>query len=169
MSDLDIDIRGSCGKRWYCGKGNFHDEKCFQLLNTTYKFYLAFENAFCHQYFTEKFYANYNYDIMLVTLGGSKGEASSLFPEGTFVAPDSFSTISTLGDYLKALASDTDAYANMLKRKSEYYSLSLKEVYHRAMCDICKKMNNLEKYQKQIPDIEKWAFSNTPCRNETFV
>ena len=32
--------------------------RCFRMLDTDYKFYLAFENSNCKDYITEKFFVN---------------------------------------------------------------------------------------------------------------
>ena len=46
VTKLKIDIIGKCGKNKTKGKANLQD----------YKFYLAFENSFCQDYITEKFF-----------------------------------------------------------------------------------------------------------------
>ena len=50
---ISVDIYGRCGKP--CPKNN---KKCYDQLNNDYKFYLAFENSNCKDYFTEKVYWN---------------------------------------------------------------------------------------------------------------
>ncbi|XP_050520643.1 glycoprotein 3-alpha-L-fucosyltransferase A-like isoform X2 [Daktulosphaira vitifoliae] len=50
---ISVDIYGKCGPL-KCPKSN----KCFLMLKNTYKFYLAFENAHCMHYITEKLYTN---------------------------------------------------------------------------------------------------------------
>ncbi|XP_045179557.2 glycoprotein 3-alpha-L-fucosyltransferase A-like [Mercenaria mercenaria] len=158
---IDVDILGSCGKKWNCGTHFTHDENCFQILNTTYKFYLAFENALCHQYITEKFYENFNYDLIMLTRGGSKEESKIFFPKGTYVATEDFKSIKDLGTYLKTLT--VNKYAALLKRKSQFYSPGYLQVYQRALCDICERMNFEDKYSKTIENITNWAFGSQPC------
>ncbi|XP_053378001.1 glycoprotein 3-alpha-L-fucosyltransferase A-like [Mercenaria mercenaria] len=158
---IDVDILGRCGKKWDCGIHFTHDENCFQILNTTYKFYLAFENALCHQYITEKFYDNFNYDLIMLTRGGSKRETKTLFPKGTYLATEDFKSIKDLGTYLKNLS--VDEYAEMLKRKSQFYSPGYLHVYKRALCDICERMNFKDRYSKTIKNIQEWAFGSQPC------
>ena len=57
---IDVDIYGAYGtlylhvSRCPRAQGN----KCFNMLNTDYKFYLAFENSNCKHYITEKFFVN---------------------------------------------------------------------------------------------------------------
>ncbi|XP_053385727.1 glycoprotein 3-alpha-L-fucosyltransferase A-like [Mercenaria mercenaria] len=154
---VDVDVLGRCGKKWNCGIPHIHDD-CFQILNTSYKFYLAFENSICHQYFTEKFYENFNYDLIMLVRGGYKEEAKTLFP---YIATADFKSIEDLGTYLKNLS--VDEYAELLKRKSQFYSPSYSKVYQRALCDICERMNNQNKYSKTIENIKEWAFRSQPC------
>lgn len=48
---IDVDIYGKCGNLT-CS----HENDCFDDLAEDYKFYLAFENALCPDYVTEKFF-----------------------------------------------------------------------------------------------------------------
>ena len=50
---ISVDIYGRCGKP--CSK---RQKRCFEQLNTDYKFYLSFENTNCKDYITEKVYWN---------------------------------------------------------------------------------------------------------------
>jgi hypothetical protein len=158
---VDVEVLGNCGKKWTCGTHYKHDEDCFKLLNTTFKFYLAFENAFCHQYITEKFYDNFNYDLIMLVRGGSHGETKQIFPEGTFLSTDEFESVEDLAHFLKHISVET--YTAFLKRKSQYYSAGYLNVYQRAMCNLCERMNHQSKYAKTITDIKEWAFGPKPC------
>ena len=52
---ITIDIYGACGA-YRCQRSKSED--CFNMLNSRYKFYLAFENSNCKNYITEKFFIN---------------------------------------------------------------------------------------------------------------
>ena len=53
---IDVDIYGHCGPLQCARHGN--GEKCFKMLQSDYKFYLAFENSNCKDYITEKLFWN---------------------------------------------------------------------------------------------------------------
>lgn len=51
---INVDIYGRCGPL-ECKRSA---KECGDMLDNTYKFYLAFENANCRDYITEKFFVN---------------------------------------------------------------------------------------------------------------
>ncbi|XP_045215397.2 glycoprotein 3-alpha-L-fucosyltransferase A-like [Mercenaria mercenaria] len=159
---IDVDILGACGTKWSCGIRSLHNH-CFEILNR-YKFFLAFENSFCNNYFTEKVFDNFDYDVVLVTRGGKKSQIKEILPDGTYLSTDDFKNARELGLYLKSMTDKT--YLNMIRRKQKFTSSrSYISVFHKAMCEICRKLNNAHMFTNTIIDIDKWAFSSNPCRS----
>lgn len=137
---IDVDILGTCGQKWNCGKVWVHDE-CFSILNQTYRYYLAFENALCRGYRTEKFFENFNFDVLLVARGGI-GTSDIIEPKEAYISTADFNSVKDLGKYLRHLSEDTEAYAEFLKRKSKYYFPGFHESYQKALCNLCEKLNH---------------------------
>lgn len=47
------------------------DNACLEMISTKYKFYLSFENAFCQDYISEKFFRYFGADVILVVRGSN--------------------------------------------------------------------------------------------------
>lgn len=66
--NLSIDIYGNCGNM-KCSRDN--EEKCNELLQSDYYFYLSFENSFAPDYVTEKLIYPLQYDTVPIVYGGA--------------------------------------------------------------------------------------------------
>lgn len=65
---VQVDIYGFCGD-FKCPRSSA--DKCFEVLDHDYKFYLAFENSNCKDYITEKFFVNaLGRNILPIVMGG---------------------------------------------------------------------------------------------------
>lgn len=135
---FNVDIVGGCSEN---GKKLSNQE--FEALIPTYKYYIAFENSFCHDYVTEKFFQNYNASWILVVRGGA--DYRRLLPENTYINTADFTNISSLVDYLTELGNDKERYTRFLRNKDHYYSIRWP---NNRNCEICRRLNNLEKYRK---------------------
>ncbi|XP_071115693.1 glycoprotein 3-alpha-L-fucosyltransferase A-like isoform X1 [Haliotis cracherodii] len=172
---IPVDIYGLCGKMTFRREQN---KDWLKLVNETYKFYIGFENNYCKDYITEKFFNNFNLDLVTVVRGG--GNYSRDAPPGTYINVDDFKSPKHLAEYLWFLHNNTDKYINILKRKEEYYyeaeeylytdpggSLFLEHYYEQeSLCEICRKLKNIENHSKTIPDIIPW-WKDGICRNPT--
>ncbi|KAL4234179.1 hypothetical protein ACF0H5_005832 [Mactra antiquata] len=159
---IDVDVLGTCGREWHCGKAWIHDD-CFAILNKSYKFYLAFENALCRGYRTEKFFENFNYDIVMVARAGL-GKRDIIEPRDAYISASDYSSPQQLGIYLKQLSENPMEYAELLQQKSNYYYPGFGEFYQRALCDICERMNNQDKYRRTITDLVKHVDVEHSCK-----
>ncbi|XP_050397246.1 glycoprotein 3-alpha-L-fucosyltransferase A isoform X1 [Patella vulgata] len=161
---IKVDIYGECGIFWPRNK----DVEFMNMVNSTYKFYLAFESAFCEDYITEKFFYHFNSDYILVARGGANYR--KYIPAGTFIDSKDFKTIKDLADHLHYLSSNHEAYMKILKRKDQYLSLyevlptvinnEVVFVHHQyetpAMCEVCHRVHNIQNYSKTIDRVDLW-------------
>ena len=161
---IDIDILGACGRRWQCGRRFNHDiHDCFSILNSTYRYYLAFENTLCTDYITEKFFENYDYDILQIVRGGDLKTRPINISKEAYISTSDFKDAHALGKYLQSLSQDTNQYANKLKIKDKYRLIHYREVFKKSMCEICKRLHNLEEYHSVYKNMAEWFTTNQPC------
>ena len=66
--NLSVDIYGGCGNM-KCSRDN--EEKCNELLQTDYYFYLSFENSFAPDYVTEKIIYPLQYNTVPIVFGAA--------------------------------------------------------------------------------------------------
>lgn len=134
---IQVDIFGRCGK----GRTKETD------IIDEYMFYFAFENSLCEDYITEKFFARFDCNIILVTYGGA--DYNNLLPKGTYINAANFKNATYLAKFLLNLAADNNRYMQMLKVKDKYSATENLELSWRyGMCELCDRVNNINKYRR---------------------
>ena len=131
---VPVDVYGRCGKH--------RISDAAEMINKDYKFYLSFENSFCTDYITEKFFQYYSSDTLLVVRGGA--DYNKLLPKESYINTAEFDTFKELADYLKRVNSTEELYIEHLKRKDRYSATCDKAGSDIAYCSLCAKLNNLQ-------------------------
>lgn len=133
---MDVDIYGSCGTK----KCPVNDEKCYNLLDTNYKFYLSFENALCNDYVTEKLFRPLQKFVIPIVFNGAN-DISHFAPPKSFIDANKFKNVDELVAYLKFLDENPREYIKYFWWK-KYYGVKSHPIYPHMLCDVCKKLND---------------------------
>ncbi|KAG8200826.1 hypothetical protein JTE90_006405 [Oedothorax gibbosus] len=155
-----VDVYGGCGKE-SCRPAETH--KCYARLEFRYKFYLAFENAVCRDYVTEKLFNALEYDMVPVVFGGAN--YSHIVPEGSVINAMDFRSPEHLGRYLWKVSKNDTLYRSFFTWKQHYRSY-----IQPWMCDLCSKLHEKRPVSKQL-DLEEWWNEGNSCKrwmNESF-
>ena len=148
---LPIDIFGSCTMR-KCSK------KCDEMLQNDYKFYLAFENSWCPEYVTEKFYRALKYDTVPIVMGGAN--YSHFAPKNSYINTLDFSSPKALAEYLLLLNKSDALYIKYFSWKKNY-EISMPDNY--GLCDLCRMAHDENLQPKVYNDIKRWWFDERKC------
>ncbi|XP_055890810.1 glycoprotein 3-alpha-L-fucosyltransferase A-like isoform X3 [Biomphalaria glabrata] len=133
---VQVHVYGGCGN-FSCGSGGFDmggsRDECLHKLSEEYKFYLSFENSFCRDYVTEKFFNVFpDIDVIPVVRGGAVYERLSTLD--TYINAKDFASPEKLGRYLQELSRNKTQYLKMLQKKDEYDKIFPQ---HNAGCELC--------------------------------
>ncbi|KAK0060813.1 glycoprotein 3-alpha-L-fucosyltransferase A-like isoform X1 [Biomphalaria pfeifferi] len=160
-SKVNVHIFGKCGN-YSCGAKGYgmggSKDACLNMLSRDYKFYLSFENSFCREYLSEKFFNLFpDTDVIPVVRGGAN--YTKLLPSGFYINSKDFRSPEHLGNYLHELARDRDKYLTMLKTKTRY------EKYHpndKLSCTLCKAVHT-QTPQHSYEDVYSWLTRPDNC------
>lgn len=140
---MDIHIFGLCGDR-KCGLIHYRlndSTLCLPMLSQQYKFYLAFENAFCQDYVSEKFFKLFeDVDVIPVVRGGFNYK--KYLPDGIYVDASDFKTPEDLASYLVKLGDNKEEYIKMLRRKDRWIAVAQPSI-HCQVCEVLHRFNNV--------------------------
>ncbi|KAM7445493.1 alpha-(1-_3)-fucosyltransferase [Porites harrisoni] len=130
---IPVDVFGNCNPRGpRCPRGS---NMCNALLKK-YKFYLAFENAFCEDYITEKYWEQaLEHDMIPVVMGGA--DYDELVVPKSYINVLDFSSVESLASYLKTLDANSTAYNEYFYWKKQYEVLSTT-----PWCRLCEMLHN---------------------------
>ena len=132
---IPVDVFGACGTP--IGR----NKRDLEVLFTQYKFYFAFENSFCHDYITEKFFERFSENVVLVVRGGFDYERH--LPGDTFINAGKFTNASSLAQELIRINQSEQLYTRYLRRKDKYTSKGTLN----WQCQMYAKLNDQERYQ----------------------
>ncbi|CAF0958930.1 unnamed protein product, partial [Brachionus calyciflorus] len=113
------------------------DQNCREYLAKKYKFFLAFENSFCNEYITEKFFNTLQYNVIPVVLGG--GDYSKYVPKSAFINIIEYRNLEELAKYMTFLSSNQTAYSEFFKWK-KFIEFDKIERSFTHYCEMCIKL-----------------------------
>ncbi len=157
---IRLDKYGTCGPYRCLNKS----EECMTIFEEEYKFYLAFENDFCTDYITEKFFRTLDYDMIPIVYGG--GNYKLLAPPHSYIDILDYPNPGDLAAYLKHLSEDAEAYAAYFKWKGYYEVENFRRtIYAHAFCQLCEILHNATyRYETQRYDtIDEWWMKDDTC------
>ena len=142
---IDIDIYGTCGPLNFVK--DLDKEK--EILIPQYKFYIAFENSYCNEYVTEKFYHHIGRGIIPIVMGSMNYR--TIAPEKSYIDVKDFKSPKDLADHLKFL----DKYDGQYLK---YFEWTKNVKYHvlRPMCELCKKLHDPSQPVQYYRNLSDW-------------
>lgn len=157
---IPVDVFGKCLKNpKTCPRKK--QKECDDMLKREYLFYLSFENSFCPDYVTEKFYRAFETGTVPVVFGGAN---YSLFaPAHSYINARDFKTPKLLAEYLIQLSLNLDLY-------SRYFDWKVKFNLRRSSgwaCKLCEMLHTDLRVTaaKSYEDIGEWFFDKNTCEN----
>lgn len=165
---MSLDIGGNCIDYWKNIKANkvyCPNKTCID----SYKFYLAFENIFCKDYISEKYWVNaISHGAIPVVLGGGEYSNPNLAIPGSYIRVQDFKSIEKLTEYLKVLDSNDTLYNRFFKWKQRYEYVPTSEEgwphTSKWICQLCEIINN-NTFPNQVVNINKFWNMETRCKS----
>lgn len=151
---IGVDVFGACSDK----KCPRYNKGCFEMLDTTYKFYLAFENSNCKDYITEKFFVNgLNHTIVPIVMGARKSEYTRAAPPDSFIHVDDFNSPKELAEYLREISGNHERWESFLwsRKRGELINTYF-------FCRLCAMLHD-EIPRKVYPDIHAWWAGPEVC------
>lgn len=150
MLYFQVDIYGACGTR-------ISLKDLSERLNKDYLFYLSFENSFCKDYITEKFFSYAKYDVVLVVRGGANYDR--LLPNDTFIDASKFKTARELTEYLLNVSRSEEIYTKYLKNKDKYEVL-FDAQKTQSVCKLCSMVGDPDLNRKWYSDLKGYIYND---------
>jgi Glycosyltransferase family 10 (fucosyltransferase) C-term len=150
---IDVDVYGKCGSL----KCPRLSSECDELLNSTYRFYLAFENTLCIDYLTEKLFNTINHNVVPVIFSGA--ELSRFLPPKSYIDANDFATVEELASFLQSLAEHPEEYIKYFWWRKHYQIMRWD---HMELCALCQKLNepNPSSKRQVYVSIKDWFYKN---------
>ena len=123
-----------------------------------YKFYLAFENAHCQDYITEKaFHNSLVHGSIPIVLGPNEANYRQLLPPNSFLHTEQFKNLTELAQKLHEIANQSSLFSFYHQWRNDYRIITWKSSYHidDLFCNICIKLHENDK-PKTYSNFSRW-------------
>jgi hypothetical protein len=159
---IPVNIFGSClDQQCNVRYGMNSLDNCTLAVSQEYKFYLSFENSFCEDYVTEKFFRRMNESLVIVM---GQADYAKVAPPHSYLNVMDYASPKELAEYLWELDRDDTMYLSYFWWKQHYTARSIsKELVAQSMCKLCEKMHNQREPRKTYPDLQEWWNRNADC------
>ena len=163
---IRVDIFGDCGPK-SCGKNrnmghqySLHEDPCFKMVNRNYRFYIAFENALCKDYVTEKVFNSLQLNTIPILLGGVN--YSRILPPGSFINAGDFDNPEHLAAYLFSLLRNETLYESHFNWRPHYNIRSYMSIPDN--CDLCHQLVSGRLGENKVyGNMFKWLVKDAEC------
>lgn len=150
---LNVDMYGLCYDK-PCGKVlDWNDSVCDEVLKK-YKFYLAFENSYCTDYLTEKYWLSLQRDQIPIV---NWKEMNTNIPiPGSYINIFDFQSIKDAAEYIQQVGDNETLYNSYFKWKLEY-----KNDIACPGCQLCRALHDKSRPAQVYKNIEAWVQDDT--------
>jgi hypothetical protein len=145
-----------------CSKANNRTNRIssedFEQTLFNYKFYLAFENANCEDYITEKaFYNALAHGSIPIVLGPTKENYKQLLPPNSFLHIEDFKSLKELSNELDRISKDLQLFKSYHQWRIDYRLIVWPSNYFidRLFCNLCIKLYDDDE-KKSYLYFSKW-------------
>lgn len=153
---IPVHIYGGCGN-YSCGREK--EKECFEMLKKEYKFYLAFENANCRDYITEKLFRNaLMNDVLPVVMGAHPEDYKRSAPRNSYIHVEDFKSPKDLAEYLHKLDKNDSLYNEYFRWKGTGSFIDTK-----FWCRLCAMLNDQNKPNLVVKELDRWWRSERTC------
>lgn len=147
---ISIDQYGKCGNL-SCPKSNPKICK-----SSDYKFRIAFENSFCKDYITEKYWSALGEGVIPVVNWHANQKPLGIVPDKTFINVYDFKSIADLGKYLHFVAHDEAAFNSYFEWKKSFRI----ETETTSTIHLCEELHKPRPSQK-VENLTAWFMHDT--------
>ena len=166
---IRVDAYGTCGDLQLenCGKDSTgaSPERCYDTLESKYKFYLSFENSICNDYVTEKFFWIMTRNIVPVIYGGA--DYNRIAPPHSYIDANQLEP-KELAEYLLLLDANETLYNEYFWWKDYYYvEAGPEQMVKRGFCELCKKLQLDDGQIKIYNEMPSHWLPENQCKNPT--
>lgn len=151
---MHVDKYGKCYNK-ICGKTTHpNDSSCVDLMKT-YKFYVAFENDYCRDYITEKYWFTLERDQIPI-VNWKTSDRSNVIPN-SYINIFDFDSIESLAHYLKHVSINETLYNSYF----EYKKLYTNRPSTCNACAVCHALHDKTRPAQVYTDLDGWVANDT--------